>query len=447
MSKCESFCIYPWMHIQLKPNGQAKPCCRFNHMNEAYMDDTGKPIMTEYNVKNMTLSEISQGEFWQQLRQDMLDGKQIPGCHKCDRDDEKGKFSMRYNANREWNEGKQTVPADKYKDLKFEFLELTTGRHCNLKCRMCSSDLSTAWDSDDKALQGLYYDRKDFSNRPAMLSLDFEKEDFKNTKLIKLTGGEPMLAPTFIPFLDTIIESGYSKNINLEIYTNASWIPKAKILDRLDKFKNLNIFLSIDGTGIVNDYVRAPSKWETVAEAAETWIRYSKENPKYSIVFSPTISLYNILNFPDMLRWWEGLQNKYFGENFVLYASNNEKEAQLDTGYIFNIGKFSPTLLQTPTYLSPCLLPDKQDTIKQLKEICKDMTRNALSVDELRYAKRFEYMIDHVITHLIKEPVDSLQTFVSYSVDLDKLRQQSLKEALPELWEQIKDQVEYKGKL
>ena len=116
-------------------------------------------------------------------------------------------------------------------------------------------------------------------------------------------------------------------------------------------------------------------------------------------------------------------------------------------GYIFNIGKFSPTLLQTPTYLSPCLLPHKEDTIKQLKEICKDMTKNALSVDELRYAKRFEYMIDHIITHLIKEPADTLQTFVSYSADVDKLREQSLQEALPELWEQIKDQVEYKGKL
>ena len=83
---------------------------------------------------------------------------------------------------------------------------------------MCSSDLSTSWDDDDKVLAGHYYDRKDFSNRPSMLSLDFNEEDFENTKLIKLTGGEPMLAPTFIPFIDKIIDSGYAKNINRNLY-------------------------------------------------------------------------------------------------------------------------------------------------------------------------------------------------------------------------------------
>jgi organic radical activating enzyme len=447
MSACKSFCIYPWMHLQLKPNGQAKPCCRFNHMNPAYNNADGVPALAEYNVNKMTLTEISNSEFWKQLRQDMLDGKQIPGCHKCDRDDEHGNFSMRFNANRQWNDGNQDAPLDKYNSLKFEYLELTTGRYCNLKCRMCSSDLSTSWDDDDKVLAGHYYDRKDFSNRPSMLSLDFNEEDFENTKLIKLTGGEPMLAPTFIPFIDKIIDSGYAKNINLEIYTNASWVPKAKILDRLDKFKNLNIFLSIDGLNEVNDYVRAPSKWEVVNESAETWIKYSKENLKYSIVFSPTISLYNILNFPSMLRWWKDLQTTYFGEDFVLHASDNEKAATRYPGYIFNVGRLSPTMLQTPTYLSPCLLPNKVKVAAEIAAISKELVKNATTNSELKYASAFEYMIDHIISHLVKAPVDILQTFVSYSADLDKLRSQKLQDACPELWEQIKDQVEYKGKL
>lgn len=429
--------------MQVKPNGQAKPCCRFDHMNDEYKDEDGRAIMSKYNIKDMSMKEIMEGDFWKQLRQDMLDGKKIAGCHKCDRDDGKSeKFSMRWNANMAWNDQNQTEPNDS-KNLKFEFLELTTGRYCNLKCRMCTSDLSTSWDDDDKALEGLYYDRKDFSNRPTMLSLDFRPEEFEHTKLIKLTGGEPMLAPTFIPFIDTIIKSGYAKNINLEIYTNSSWIPKEKVLSRLEHFKTINIFLSIDGLGEVNDYIRAPSKWEIVSEAAETWTRYSKDNPKYTIIFSPTISLYNILQLPKMINWWKDLQDKYFDKKFVIYGTEHD----VDYGYIFHTGKLSPTILQTPTYLSPCLLPDKEDTINQIREIAKQASNSAFTTDEIYYSKRFNYMMDHIISHIQKEPNDDLQTFVSYSADLDKLRNQSLQKACPELWEQIKTKVEYKGKL
>lgn len=449
-----SFCIYPWMHIQVKPNGQAKPCCRFNHMrNEYIVEKQGHSLMKPYNVNNMSLSDIHKSKFWNELRSDMLEGKTIPGCHKCDNDDKSGKFSMRVNANGDWNGLNQALPIPSNKKIKFKYLELTTGRYCNLKCRTCSSDLSTTWESDDKAIKGLYKDpvsnglRQEYSHLPKILDLTFSPNDFKETKLVKMTGGEPMIAPTFIPFIDTIINGGYAKNIILEIYTNTSWVPKDKILNRLKQFKFVKVFLSIDGIGEVNDYIRAPSEWNTVNESAETWIKFSKENQIFSIVFSPTINLYNILNLPDMIEWWNELQTKYFSKNFVLYASAGEKKAELDTGFIFNVAKFSPTMLQTPTYLSASLLPDKTEVIEKLKKIKFEKIKWALSVDEIKYAKRFEYMIDHIIHNLQQEPLDNLETFINFSYDLDKLRNQNLQKSLPELWDQIKDKVEYKGKL
>lgn len=432
-----SFCIYPWIHIQVKPNGQAKPCCRFNHMREEYVEEEVS-VVKQYNVNKQSLSQIHNSIFWNRLREDMLEGKTIPGCHKCDND---GDFSMRYNANREWNAKNQKLPESK--EISFKYLELTTGRYCNLKCRTCSSDLSTTWESDDKAIAGKYKDslsnnmRQEYSSLPKILDLSFSPNDFKDTKLVKMTGGEPMIAPTFIPFVDTIINGGYAKNIVLEIYTNASWVPKDKILNRLKQFKFVKIFLSIDGTGKVNDYIRAPSEWSIVNESAETWIKFSKENGNFSIVFSPTISLYNILNLPDMIEWWNNLQTKYFSENFVLYASEDEKEAELDTGFIFNVAKFSPTMLQTPTYLSASLLPNKSKITKELENIKHEKVKWALSVDEMRYAKRFEYMIDHIIHNFNQQPIDDLNTFKKFTSDLDKLRNQNLQQDLPDLWKQI----------
>lgn len=447
-----SFCIYPWIHMQLKPNGQAKPCCRFDHMNQAYRDEKGNPIMSQYNVKEKSFKEIMESDFWNELREDMLKGKTIPGCYKCDKEDAGDKFSMRFNANNAWNEQNEFRPIDVNQELSFKYLELTTGRYCNLACRMCSSDLSTTWDADDKVLAEHYKDRFDFSKRPQILDLNFTADDFKETQLIKMTGGEPMIVPTFIPFIDKVIESGYTDNIMLQIYTNCSWVPKSKIIDRLKKFGLVQIYLSIDGLEEVNDYIRYPSKWSTVEESAKKWLSIAKEHNNFDIVFSPTISLYNILQLPKMWNWWESLQEEMYGEKFIvnsdLYSKYTRKNKHgTDVSYIYEIARFSPTMLQTPNYLTSTMLPQKQQVIDQLEEIIQRHSKRVENLDEYEIFVRFRYMIKHIISSFSKDTNNSLQDFVEYSADVDKLRDQKLQDSLPELWNQIQGYVEYKGKI
>jgi MoaA/NifB/PqqE/SkfB family radical SAM enzyme len=447
-----SFCIYPWIHMQLKPNGQAKPCCRFDHMNQAYRDEKGNPIMSQYNVKEKSFKEIMESDFWNELREDMLKGKTIPGCYKCDKEDAGDKFSMRFNANNAWNEQNEFRPIDVNQELSFKYLELTTGRYCNLACRMCSSDLSTTWDADDKVLAEHYKDRFDFSKRPQILDLNFTADDFKETQLIKMTGGEPMIVPTFIPFIDKVIESGYTDNIMLQIYTNCSWVPKSKIIDRLKKFGLVQIYLSIDGLDEVNDYIRYPSKWTTVEESAKKWLSIAKEHNNFDIVFSPTISLYNILQLPKMWNWWESLQEEMYGEKFIvnsdLYSKYTRKNKHgTDVSYIYEIARFSPTMLQTPNYLTSTMLPQKQQVIDQLEEIIQRHSKRVENLDEYEIFVRFRYMIKHIISSFSKDTNNSLQDFVEYSADVDKLRDQKLQDSLPELWNQIQGYVEYKGKI
>jgi MoaA/NifB/PqqE/SkfB family radical SAM enzyme len=446
MSEKNSFCIYPWIHMQLKPNGQAKPCCRFDHMNDAYVDENGEHIMPQYNVKNMNLDEIMKSEFWTRLRQDMLRNKRIPGCYKCDKEDAKGSYSMRFNANHAWNKQNEYRPIKDNTQLDFRYLELTTGRYCNQACRMCSSDLSTYWDDDDKILEKHYSDRKDYSKRPQTLDLNFNENDFGKTSLIKLTGGEPMISPTFIPFVDKVLSSGQAGNILIQIYTNCSWVPKSKIIDRLKQFGIVQIFLSIDGIDKVNDYIRYPSKWATVEESAKKWIEISKEYRNFDIVFSPTISLYNVLQLIDMWKWWENLQLETFGEKFIvdhnlykMYLA--DKDIKGDTSYIYEVARFSPTILHTPTYLSPTQLPDKSSIIDGLKIVIEKYKDIAANKTEQEYLQRFNYTIKHLISSIDKPSNNELQTFTEYSLDLDKIRNQDIKEHIPNLWNQIKNLV------
>ena len=61
--------------------------------------------------------------------------------------------------------------------------------------------------------------------------------------------------------------------------------------------------------------------------------------------------------------------------------------------------------------------------------------------------RRFVTIIEHVIKSLENSCPIMLQEFVEYSADLDKLREQKLNISLPDLWTQIKDQVEYRGRV
>ena len=68
----KTFCIYPWMHQYVGPQGEVKPCCLY--------DPNGKGIG---NLKDNTLDEIWNNEETKALRLKMLNGETDSRCFKC----------------------------------------------------------------------------------------------------------------------------------------------------------------------------------------------------------------------------------------------------------------------------------------------------------------------------------------------------------------------------
>jgi hypothetical protein len=437
-----SFCVYPWMHVQLKPDGQMKPCCRFDHT----LDDSIQRGINENRVQHSSFSQALKSEFWQSIRRDMIEGKPIPGCWKCHKLSGDKDLSMRFNANRSWNSGLQTGPSEANVDIGVRYLELTTGRLCNLKCRTCSSSLSTTWEKDDKLLEPIFEDRKSYGKLPKTLDFSVDDESLRELRYIKLTGGEPMLSPNFIRFIDKLIQKGYAKNINLEIYTNASWVPKSEILNRLDRFNLVNIFLSIDGIGRVNDYIRSPSKWPDVEQATRKWIEHSLFHGHFEIVFSPTISLYNAHHIYDLFDWWQTLQVEYFGRKYFFQPSDLQLQSILEGRLVYSLGKMSPTRVFTPEYMSPALYPDKARIFDQLKRLKDDIQTWSELVDfrvgaNLKtigeYQQALYNIINHIEDHCVAAPAKSpgalLADFYNFNDALDSIRDEALRDSLPEL--------------
>lgn len=456
MSK--TFCILPWMHVQTKPNGQMKPCCRFDHKHAAYRNEKGPDKFDHLNINTSTFTDAINSPEWEEIRQLMIAGEKVPGCRKC-YDEEEFAYnnvfknqkrrvrSMRNKENYRWNENDQEqIQQD---DVAIRYLELTMGNYCNLKCRTCTADLSSTWNEEEKILSKYYDDRREY--KIFNVENTFSPEDFMNIEEIKFTGGEPMLHPNFIKIMDIIIESGRQNQIILDIFTNASWVPKEKVLSRLSQFKQVHINLSVDGVGKVNDYVRAPSKWETVEDSIKTWLKQEADNPDlYIIKWCPCISIYNVWQFGDMVSWWFTLQNEV--KNVQWYNSLVYEYTTSD-GRTNQHLKMQVNVVHDPKYLGPNLYPEK-NVLTELLVSQKHKWINEIKalpdgdLDKWQVELNLEMIFNKVVGKL-REPTNQelLEVFINYTADLDKLRNEKLQESIPEVWYAIKHLVEYKGRI
>ena len=274
----------------------------------------------------------------------MLAGEHVPGCEKCYKEDAFTMIpgprfkdfgnSMRIGALRDYNrnhldEKRQLVHMTPQVPTAVSYLEVGFGNYCNLACRSCSSNLSTTWHDDDVALKGKF----GHFPSPKVADIKISNVGLTNLQEIKFTGGEPMIHPNFAKFIERIVKLETAKNIKLEIFTNCSYFPSAKITKHLSEFKQVNLCLSIDGIGIVNDYARYPSVWSKVNESAKRWVDLEGEYNNFIVQIAPTITMYNVMYMDLLIDWWYDVKNCQdedysiifnFGKKYILFSSHQE---------------------------------------------------------------------------------------------------------------------------
>ena len=151
------------------------------------------------------------------------------------------------------------------KGSKLQRVSLAITNKCNFKCRMCNPVDSSAWGSDISATKILFGDRynrkkhKFIKHKDDYASIDWIIDQCKKEKLlVNLLGGEPFISPGFLYFLEQVNKYNLYDNISLVITTNLS-VTKYKRIDfiqELSKFKDLDIYASIDGCFKVGEYIR-----------------------------------------------------------------------------------------------------------------------------------------------------------------------------------------------
>ena len=133
---------------------------------------------------------------------------------------------------------------------------------------------------------------------------------------VYMTGGEPTLIENNFRFMQACIDQGRT-DIVLFFNTNCTNINK-KFLSLISQFKQVNINASMDGVGVVNEYIRAPSKWSQISANIEKLAQM----PNVVLGVTPTVQVYNVFNLIDTLEWVDSLNVKYNSNVFVDFLIN-----------------------------------------------------------------------------------------------------------------------------
>jgi MoaA/NifB/PqqE/SkfB family radical SAM enzyme len=126
-----------------------------------------------------------------------------------------------------------------------------------------------------------------------------------------IPGGEPLINDRVAAVLDHLIAAGAASHMHLELSTNCTHVDP-RFIARLEKFRKVSMYLSIDAVGAEFEYIRYPARWHVV----DRNIRLLKESYGLHCNVPPVIQIYNVLGITDLFRYCDSLGLE-FGMNIL----------------------------------------------------------------------------------------------------------------------------------
>jgi sulfatase maturation enzyme AslB (radical SAM superfamily) len=275
VSENKSLCSYPWRGACIYPTGLVKPCCYWLSAN-------GNINEANSNIKNDPRNSVE----WNNIREDMLAGKPVKGCEKCQEMESVGTHSGRLSSLH------YLVPTEN-KIAPLEDLEVSFSNLCNLACVGCGDFNSTKWSTEN--IKAGRTGMKLIDNK-----FDWAQWDLSNLKTLKILGGEPFMEPD--RFCE-LLESVNLSQLELVVNTNGTILPNQRLKALIEKCKHVKFLVSIDGIGLVNDWNRWPGKFQNIVEAMnvyETWWKYFDN---ITLKTHSVVNIFNIFTMEDFINF------------------------------------------------------------------------------------------------------------------------------------------------
>jgi len=117
-----------------------------------------------------------------------------------------------------------------------------------------------------------------------------------------ITGGEPLINERVSAVLQHLVDTGAAERIHLEISTNCTSSNLDQI-NRLKKFRRVELLLSLDAVGESYNYIRYPARWESIDKN----VRRLKLEHQLVCKVPPVVQAYNILGLVDLYRYCDAM--------------------------------------------------------------------------------------------------------------------------------------------
>lgn len=286
----DTFCVLPWMHLYIGPDGNVLPCCRSDR------------DFSMGNIQTTSISDIAKSEQFNQLRSNMLNGKRSKECSSCYVREDAGLISSREKYNLEWKrfDTSNLNPDGTIESFNPVLFDIRLNNVCNLKCRMCDGYFSSSIAQEEVELfnkpGGL------LKSRQRSASLEEILNYVQHAEQIYFAGGEPLLANEHYEILNKLISSG---NTDLEICYNTNFTnlfyKNQPITNWWKHFKNIRVGASLDAHGEVASYVRHGTVWSTIEENLD-FLR--KNCPHVIFSVTSTVGFLNIASLIELQQTW-----------------------------------------------------------------------------------------------------------------------------------------------
>jgi radical SAM protein with 4Fe4S-binding SPASM domain len=385
----DTFCIAPWMHMHVEPDGDVQLCCASNWKHE-FQRNLG-------NLNESSPEEIWNSPQYRMVRRNMIAGKKMPQyCSPCYQR-EQGAINQteRQRINSEFANTFDLVSLTKedgtLNTLELKYLDIRFNNLCNLKCRTCGPDWSTSWANELGIEKPLRYNNTWKKLMPYLSQLE----------KVYFAGGEPLMTPEHYDFIEEL--SNINTDIELLYTSNFSRLElKGRhVLNYWPKFKLVNAIASIDHYGEYASYVRTNSDYNIVVDNIKELRAAGHHNIRVAV--TSVYSMYNATRLGD----------------FVIQL--------FEDGAIENMHQIVFNILVNPDYQMATIMPDsalavaKENTqkgIDYLKSRGEDPQKLQSAISWLTSNHKYNKMM--------------FNKFVDYNRSLDQIRNTNFNRMYPE---------------
>lgn len=314
MPNSKIFCIVPWFEVHINADGTYHTCgAQPNAI-------TGTSLAEAQNIRKMPIDQWINSEYQKSQRIKKLQGISDNLCQMCYHEESIGSSSKRVKENlkssisdTEFDQSYKCSPHRHWFDysennqgltnyLKPTSYHISLGNECNFACRMCSPKFSSKIASNLK-MQGQWQGPVRLNWTDDQVTWDYFVNylcDTPDLKWVHIIGGEPLLNRRFEDLIDRLLAANIT-DIYLGFTTNGSIVDHG-LLQKLQKFRHVDIGISIECMGYLNDQIRPGGSYSKILSNIEEYSKYIEESHVY-VTIRTVPSALSVHTLDGLYQW------------------------------------------------------------------------------------------------------------------------------------------------